>query len=544
MSRAECDELKERLADIVEESVLSPPVPPEGDLSGGPAGERSPLLAHAAACPECGELLRSYRSLLQGMKGLERVRAPADLFDRVWKRIETESTQGPSGAPAGSGAPGTEPTPRARVASGRSVFIFYRIAAGLLIAAALGFFLYRVSPERPTPELAMAPAPRAPQGPPVPERQDSARALSEPVAAEEDAPLPAEAASESRAESTAALRSPLELADAFRSAETAEGERKPPAAGLLEAGKTFGKSSVFNKDLPERFVVRLPAGSTERLDSLVSLASSIAAPGAVSVGAAGRNRREKLISFDVDPERLPELKKGLEGFQADKRFLEERAAGLPVGRLYKGPAAGVPGEKQVVHEELFRQSVTQDKNVDPRRNGEIALEGKWKLQAANRESNEVAAQAPAGIPEKDPAMKAEVAQSEPRDGGTGATGSSTDRDAGRQARRRYQAPLPAPAAKAPAQPQPASPAPAPEAPTDSSRRIGLLKEGAAGAAGKASEEKITLEQKKSLLAPDKLSELKGLKLDHAFSTDESGVAERGAETTPPRVRVEIFVEIE
>src|SRR6266540_4279751 len=187
MRQAECVELKERLAEIVEESVLSPPVPPEGDLSGGPVAERSRLLAHAAACPECGELLRSYRSLLQGMKGLERVRAPADLFDRVWKRIETESTQGPSGAPAGSSAPGTEPTPRGRVASGRSVFVFYRIAAGLLIAAALGFFLYRVSPERPPPELAMAPGPA--QGPPAPDRQDSARALSDPVAAEEDAPL-------------------------------------------------------------------------------------------------------------------------------------------------------------------------------------------------------------------------------------------------------------------------------------------------------------------------------------------------------------------
>ena len=49
MSRPECDELKERLAEVVEESVLSLPAPPEGDLRGGPVAERSRLLAHAAA---------------------------------------------------------------------------------------------------------------------------------------------------------------------------------------------------------------------------------------------------------------------------------------------------------------------------------------------------------------------------------------------------------------------------------------------------------------------------------------------------------------
>src|SRR5437867_1117482 len=90
-SRPECDELRSLLPELLEEEL-------KGSL---PAGERERLLAHAGACSECAEFLRSYRSLLAGLSALPPVPAPAGFARGVREAIAVESGgAAPSGAAA------------------------------------------------------------------------------------------------------------------------------------------------------------------------------------------------------------------------------------------------------------------------------------------------------------------------------------------------------------------------------------------------------------------------------------------------------------
>src|SRR5262245_53919806 len=156
MSRTDCDELKERLAEIVE--AVPVPGPPEGAAEAG-ATERARLLAHASLCPECGELLRSYRALLQGMKALDRVRAPADLLDRVWKRIDAAVLSPPVPPEGAACADGAAPAGRI-AAAGPMRFrrLYLGLAATLLLGLGLGLYLRFTFPGKPVIEVAKSTA--------------------------------------------------------------------------------------------------------------------------------------------------------------------------------------------------------------------------------------------------------------------------------------------------------------------------------------------------------------------------------------------------
>jgi len=78
--RPECEDLKDRLSELVEEELRSEM----------PAAERERLLLHASQCPECGESLRSYRLLLTALGSLKSIQAPRELTQDILRQIELE----------------------------------------------------------------------------------------------------------------------------------------------------------------------------------------------------------------------------------------------------------------------------------------------------------------------------------------------------------------------------------------------------------------------------------------------------------------------
>ena len=80
MSEPICTEFGNHLGEILEED-------PQGGIS---AASRARFLDHSASCAPCGELLRSYRSLLAKLQALPGQKAPDRFADAVMHRIEAE----------------------------------------------------------------------------------------------------------------------------------------------------------------------------------------------------------------------------------------------------------------------------------------------------------------------------------------------------------------------------------------------------------------------------------------------------------------------
>src|SRR6266540_2163206 len=145
MSRFACEDLHDRLPDLLEEEPGTGPAreggtgplreggtgpPREGDTALS-ADERARLLDHAASCKRCSELLESYRKLLSALADLPARKAPPGFARGVLARLEEE---------AAVGGP-KEVRPEVLAASPRRFSTARLRAAAILLAGGLGIGL-------------------------------------------------------------------------------------------------------------------------------------------------------------------------------------------------------------------------------------------------------------------------------------------------------------------------------------------------------------------------------------------------------------------
>jgi hypothetical protein len=266
MSRPDCEELRERLPELVEEEGWER-LEPEA---------RDRLLTHAGGCPECAELLRSYRALLARLGELPRVSAPPGLVESVLSRLEPER--------GGRSLPGE--TRRAPIFREKAPRLFKRIlvrgpdrlivraAAAVLVAGGVWVGHGLVTRRSAPVELAIAPGAAPPAG--------------------------------ERFREAGEEREELERRDSFGAA-TASG---PVLSKQVDSREAKGLDQILGglgaPGAQASVVIELPPQSPEKLEKILATARSLAGRGALE-DTVNQAARQRLISFEMDAGRVEEL---------------------------------------------------------------------------------------------------------------------------------------------------------------------------------------------------------------------------------------------
>ncbi len=292
MSRPDCEELKERLNELVEDAL-------QGDL---PASQREMLLKHAGTCPECGELLRSYRSLLSNLAALPAVQAPPDLAQVIRKRIEE-----------GQLAPGELIQAPVSPPSRMFGMAILKIAAFLAVAAGAWLITdHYVKKTGPSPDsrpihIARAPGPAA--------RSESAQELPAKIKAPALAPgnveqdqLAVVKLKETRMDSPE-----VEAIEANLQAPLGSAGASSPTGEKLDKAGTSLTRNLFAKE-EGVFQVQLPAQSEVGMENLLAFVNSIAATPHSVHWEDDLNARKRRIVFEADLARVASLESGLLSF--------------------------------------------------------------------------------------------------------------------------------------------------------------------------------------------------------------------------------------
>jgi hypothetical protein len=402
-SRPDCEELRSRLDELTEDEL-------QDQI---PASLRERLLAHASQCPECGNLLGSYRSLLSEIASLPRLKAPAEFARKVQAAILAEDHSSEPVGPGGAGiaqpsalAPSGATAGTASPASRRKLPPALLRAAALLLFAALGWLAaeHFTSRRAPPPQdllvrgRAEAPAPPQPRGlavPPLAPAEEPA-ARDEPVAEKLSLDGDARTAREEERRETIAM------ADRKLDALSLANEE----VALKEEGKAGAAKDGGSTDL----VIPLPSQDEKGLSSLLALADSFAGkPGSVE-WREDSAAHQKLIVFEMDAGRAEELQASLREFQSDRYAVTQ---GLGAERARAPAAGGAAGPSRRASSRNF--SFEKDKDA---RGGLVAGEGMARdgeaeskeFQANGSPAAAAAAAAdPAGLPGAAPGAPVSVA---------------------------------------------------------------------------------------------------------------------------------------